>query len=888
MGHQMSIEKEFWDLSNEEARQADGTGNNLTYDTWGSAGETTLRVTFADYEDGVWVPEDRGNAREISNAMADIPGGTPNSYGTSQLFIFFGQFLDHDLDLLGEDPAAGKMTTVVPEDDPVFPAGAHLELERSAYVDGTGNNTTPREHENLITSFIDASNVYGSSQATTEALRDGAYLITSGHGGVPQVADILSVHPDADLNGLFIGNPTYAHVVGDVRGDENIALTSMHEIWLREHNYQVDWLKSLDLGLSDEKLFHTARMIVEAEIQKVVYDEWLPELLGTKLPTYGGYDPNVNPTISNEFAGAAFRFGHSLLPTEFERLNEEGWETQKLGLFDTFFQPHKLDEAGGVTSLVRGLAANVTSEYDAKIIDDVRNLLFGGGEELAFRDLAVLNIMRGRDQGIPTLNEVREEIGYKAYESFNGLTGGDKALAQGLFEAYGGDIDAVDLWVGLLAEKNVDGGQVGETLQAILVDQFTRLRDGDRFYYEERLADYPEVYHKIETSSFSEVISRTLGIEYLQKDVFKAYERIVGDDTDNTLYGGDGRDLIVGYDGKDTIYGGYGDDEIYGGYGADVIYGGYGVNFLNGEYGDDILWAGHDKNIFIFDYNSGHDEVRHFSAKEDYLDLSSWGFKDWSEISERAYQDGNNTVIQLDDAYKDSITLVDVTWNHLTPYNFVLDKKDGYDGLDGRYFDSASYLSANSDVYADGIHPYDHYINYGWKEGRNPSAYFDTDRYLSDNPGVKEAGVNPLEHYLEHGKAEGREAPVVIGDYIQQNGFDAEYYLLSNPGVGLAGMDAWEHYSLYGWKENRDPNAYFDTDGYLETYTDVKEDGINPLAHYNLFGWSEGRDPSKHFDTDAYLEANPGVYEAGLDPLKHFLDYGHNEGREAYNDGIWG
>lgn len=885
----MSIKKELWELSHEEARQADGSGNNLTHDTWGSAGETTLRVTFADYEDGVSAPEDRGNAREISNAMADIPGGTPNSYGTSQLFIFFGQFIDHDLDLMPEHPDAGSMTTVVPDDDPVFPAGAHLDLERSAYVDGTGVNT-PREHANIITSFNDASNVYGSHQDTTDALRDGAYLITSADGGVPQVADILNVHPDADLNGLFLGNPAYAHVVGDVRGDENIALTSMHEVWLREHNHQVDKLKSLHPEMSEEKLFQTARIIVEAELQKVLYDEWLPELIGKHLPDYGGYDANVNPTISNEFAGAAFRFGHSLLPTEFERLAEEGWTTQKLGLFDTFFQPHKLDEGGGVTSLVRGLAANVTSEYDAKIIDDVRNLLFpGGGGELAFRDLAVLNIMRGRDQGIPTLNEVRDDLGYKTYKNFNELTW-DTTLAEGLSEAYGGDIDAVDLWVGLLAEEKVDGTQVGETLQAILVDQFTRLRDGDRFFYENRLADYPEVYHQIETSSFSEIISRTLGIEYLQKDVFKAYERVVGDDTDNTLYGGDGRDLIIGYDGKDALYGGDGDDEIYGGYGADVIYGGDGVNILNGGYGNDILWAGHDKNIFVFNYNSGHDTVRHFAADEDYVDLSDWGFKDWNEISKRAYQDGQNTVIELDDAYKASITLVDVKFNHLNPYNFVLDKADGYDGLDGKYFDSASYLSANIDVHEDGIHPYDHYIQYGWKEGRNPSAYFDTDRYLTDNPDVKEAGVNPLTHYIENGEAEGRKALPVIGDNIKSYGFDAEYYLLSNADVGLAGVDAWEHYSSVGWKEGlgRNPNAYFDTDGYLEAYGDVKEAGVNPLEHYNLHGWEEGRDPSKHFDTDAYMEANPDVYAAGVDPLKHFLEYGYNEGREAYNDATWG
>ncbi|MEQ8824379.1 MAG: peroxidase family protein [Filomicrobium sp.] len=582
----MSINNDIVQLSQSEARESDGTGNNLANDLWGAAGEQLIRITYADYADAIDEPEDRGNAREISNAMADLPDGTPNTFDTSQLFIFFGQYIDHDLDLVGEDANAGHMTTVVPNGDPVFPDGSHLTLERSAVVPGTGENGQAREHANLITSYLDASNVYGSSEAVTNVLRDGAYMITNADGGAATVADIEAVHGVGAAAGLFMGNPGTAHVLGDVRSDENIALTSMHEIWMKEHNYQVDRLKDMNLGLSDEELFQTARMIVEAEYQKVVYDEWLPELIGDVLPDYTGYKNYVDASISNEFAGAAFRFGHTMLPTDFERLNEDGTVTQNLSLFDTFFQPEKLDQAGGVDALVRGLAANETSEFDAKIIDDVRNLLFGGP-----RDLATLNIMRGRDQGIPPINDVRADLGLTPYADFHELTS-DATLAAALSAAYGGDINKVDLWVGILAEDKVYGAQVGETLQVILIDQFARLRDGDRFYYEHRLADKPHLLEEIEHSSFAEIIKRNTDIDHLQNEVFKAYERKVGDAGDNEIYGGDEKDLIAGEDGNDTLHGGGNDDEIYGGKGDDDLFGDDGHDAIYGEDGEDYILAG--------------------------------------------------------------------------------------------------------------------------------------------------------------------------------------------------------------------------------------------------------------------------------------------------------
>ena len=73
-------------------------------------------------------------------------------------------------------------------------------------------------------------------------------------------------------------------------------------------------------------------------------------------------------------------------------------------------------------------------------------------------------------------------------------------------------------------------------------------------------------------------------------------------------------------------------------------------------------------------------------------------------------------------------------------------------------FDSAYYLLKYSDCRRADIDPLWHFVDWGWKEGRNPSSEFDTEYYLRTNPDVKQIGINPLVHYLKHGRYEGRAA----------------------------------------------------------------------------------------------------------------------------------
>lgn len=584
-------------LRNLETRVINGSGNNAANPQLGNSGTNFIRLGDAQYADGIGAPEDRENPRDISNTILDQTGSVPNSFAASDLFTFFGQFIDHDIDLTPEG-STEKIAIEIPDNDPVFNINGELEIDRSKVVSGTGANGVPREHTNAITSFTDASNVYGSSDAVTSLLRaDGgtsAYLLTGTEGYAPTLGQLREQYPGIDASNpdLVVGPPTNdAFVGGDVRINENIALTSMHTVWIKEHNHQVDRLRDDHPDWSENELFEGAKIIVEAEYQNVVFNEYLPLLVGAEnIPAYGGYDATIDPSIAHEFATAAYRLGHSQLGSELNRANEDGSAagTGTLNLFEAFFQPTKLAEDGGVSSLVRGLAANTGQEVDANIIDDVRNLLFGPGD--SGRDLAVLNILRGRDHGIPTLNNMRADLGLDVYTDFTQLTS-DPVLAAQLAQSYT-SIDTVDLWVGGLTEDKVTGSQLGSTFQAIVLDQFLRLRDGDRFYFEERLKDFPELLAEIKDTNYSEIIVRNTDIDYLQDDAFVAHTRIGGTWDDDYLEGTNSHDLILGFDGNDNLVGRRGDDDLYGGDGHDYLRGQAGNDVLNGEAGDDVLVGG--------------------------------------------------------------------------------------------------------------------------------------------------------------------------------------------------------------------------------------------------------------------------------------------------------
>jgi hypothetical protein len=284
-----------------------GTGNNLINPAWGSAGIDLIRIAAAAYADGLSAPagSSRPSARVISNALSDQTDpldpsqdlNVVNDMGLSDMIYVFGQFLDHDLD--HTSPTSGQSFDIAADQagDPFNPPGS-IPFTRSEF-DPTTGTTGPRQQINDVTSFLDGSMIYGSDAATALALRtlSGGRLKTSPGNLLP--LDNSTYFPNGAptmANDANIVPSTQLFAAGDVRANENIELTAMQTLFVREHNRIAAQLQAANPSWSDEQLYQQARRTVIAELQIITYTEWLPALLGPNaLPAYTGYKPNVNP-----------------------------------------------------------------------------------------------------------------------------------------------------------------------------------------------------------------------------------------------------------------------------------------------------------------------------------------------------------------------------------------------------------------------------------------------------------------------------------------------------------------------------------------------------------------------------------------------------------------
>jgi peroxidase len=499
-----------------EYRTIDGTANNVSNPDWGAAGTRLLRVAPPAYADGVAAMSgpDRPPPRAVSNAVVAQAGDMPNEHCTSDYIWQWGQFLDHDLDLTEAGAEAADIPT--PPGDPFF-LGSPIAFTRSLFAPGTSVPGIPREHLNSVTAFIDASNVYGSDAVRAAALRadDGTGRLRVSAG------DLLPFNTFGLPNGMPPGaNPEDFFVAGDVRANEQVGLTAMHTLFVREHNYWAKRIRKRHPRLSGDEIYERARAIVGAEMQAITYREFLPALLGPHAPPpYAGYDPDLNPGIATEFSTASYRFGHSALSPVLLRLatNRRPIPQGHLALRDAFFNPSALVDEGGIEPVLLGLAMQRHQAIDPLIVDDVRNFLFGPPGAGGF-DLASLNVQRGRDHGLPDYNSVRVAYGLPPKASFDAVSA-DAARAAALESVYG-TVDRIDPWVGGLAEDPLPGALVGELVATVLREQFLRLREGDRFYYTRVFP--PSTVRIIERRKLSRVIRRNtrLGVR-LQRDVFR-------------------------------------------------------------------------------------------------------------------------------------------------------------------------------------------------------------------------------------------------------------------------------------------------------------------------------------------------------------------------------
>ena len=515
-------------------RTIDGRGNNQTprREHWGAAHTALFRLAGNGFADGIGEPAgpDRPNPRVISNALFAQEGLLNDPVGLSDFTWVFGQFIDHDLGLT--EGAGEPLMIPVPAGDvhfdPFRTGRVVIPMTRNQPILGTGFLTgNPRQYNNELTAFLDGSAVYGSDEARAEWLRshvDGKLKVSAGNqlpyntvtGERGDATDPVAPHMGNDVG--FRGD---LFVAGDVRANENPLLAAFHTLFVREHNRRCDLLKAEHPEWDDEQLYQMARKYVGGVLQAIVYNEWLP-VMGVELPPYRGYDPGVRPQLTNVFTAAAFRVGHTLLNSNIRRVDANGnvLPEGNLTLREAFFNPDAIPAVGGIEPYLRGMAEQTQQQMDNRVVDDVRNFLFGppGAGGL---DLASINIMRGRERGLTTYNEIRQSYGMNLIATFPGINP-DPEVYRILEDVYNHDLEAIDPWVAMLAERSMDGSIFGPTIRTIMTQQFAALRDGDRFFYLNDPVLTDEQKAEIDGTTFHDVIMANTTIDLMQDNVFRA------------------------------------------------------------------------------------------------------------------------------------------------------------------------------------------------------------------------------------------------------------------------------------------------------------------------------------------------------------------------------
>ncbi len=426
----------------------------------------------------------------------------------------------------------------------------------------------------------------------------------------------ISVAPGAvhdAVSSILMASVGDHYIAGDGRANENFGLTSIHHVFHEEHNYQVQNLIDalhrqdianpdgharlhefqIDTGVTnaagdyiygngsiawnEEKVFQGAKLIVEMEYQHAAVDQYARNV-SPNIQEFVGYSPDKQPDTTLEYSQVAFRFGHSTLRETIDTIDPTHGLTGKImgyALHDAFLNP-ELFGATGPGSIILGMTHQQQNEIDEFVTPALNQGLLG--QPL---DLAAINIARGRDIGIPTLNDFREAIGLVRYTSWNDLGqnmqhpsslvnfiaayafDGSVEKAQAIFDLAGqtyvgeaagmalgavlgwtgtvadyvskafaflsGDVtkggegtlgfNLIDTWLGGLAEIHQPGGLLGETFDKVFVTQIESLMDGDRFYYLYRLAGQ-QFGEEVANGQLKDLVERNTGLVHLNGNIF--------------------------------------------------------------------------------------------------------------------------------------------------------------------------------------------------------------------------------------------------------------------------------------------------------------------------------------------------------------------------------
>ena len=470
-----------------------------------------------------------------------------------------------------------------------------LNADGSTYRDGNGEAWLVAQ--NKTTGAV----VFVQDTAKDALAAANLTLVTIGQAFLDDMAHNAMASGQNAQGDLIDPTVLNAHyIAGDGRANENIALTGIQEVFHSEHNTMLEQIKAMVAVRPDaaswtpEMLFQAAKLVTEMEYQHLVFGEFARKL-SPNVNAFAGYDVSLDPAITAEFAHAVYRFGHSMLTDTvamegFDANGIANGQDNSMGLIEAFLNPTAFSHtvAGEVAI---GSSKQVGYGIDEWVTGALRNNLVG-----LPLDLATLNIVRGRDAGIPSLNEVRQQLfeqtgmtSLQAYTSWDdfGLnllhpeslknfiaaysadailtqfatqhtlaewkalqatsagaaeyaaalsSAADAALNDATFMSTDQGFWNIDLWLGGLAEAKVEGGMLGSTFDFIFAAQMVKLQAADRFYYLERLAG-TNLLAEIEGQLFSDIVMRNTGVEHLYSDIFSVADSYV-EIADSTVHTG--------------------------------------------------------------------------------------------------------------------------------------------------------------------------------------------------------------------------------------------------------------------------------------------------------------------------------------------------------------
>ncbi|XP_022249457.1 peroxidase-like isoform X1 [Limulus polyphemus] len=505
----------------ERFRSFTGICNNIQHSSWGSTHTPFVRFLPPAHPDGISAPRISVSggplppARLISTFIHpdfDNPSGE-----LSILVMSWGQMIDHDLTLASlprdehdldfdccesynnhQHPSC--MTIDIPHDDPFYSQYGQrcMDFKRLEAGQRPGCTLGPRAHINLDSSPIDGNFVYGSTEEVARKLR-------LGKGGLMRVWDVFSEYGLKPLPPPLSENPErdctarprhlFCFIAGDERINEQIHLTVIQTLYLRDHNRKAIELGRLNPHWDDERIYHETRHIAAASIQNIIYKEFLPMVLGEEMVNrynltlqsegyWNGYDPNVHMGVANSFQAAAFRFGHTHIQGMVRRYNKFHEFVGEDPLRTLLRRPFIVYEPGKIDELIGGLINTPAQVYDPFITMEVTNHLFEEPPEPFGHDLISFNIARGRETGVPGYNDYREWCGLgraKTFEDFEPLLNNKTALRYSQLYKHPDDID---LWSGGVTERRLPGAMIGPTFACIIARQFANSKRGDRFWHE--------------------------------------------------------------------------------------------------------------------------------------------------------------------------------------------------------------------------------------------------------------------------------------------------------------------------------------------------------------------------------------------------------------------